>query len=620
MKKQLGKIIVSTLLFLLALLTESFLASPFSFWLAILLFLASYLLTGGEVILRAVRNIRGGNVFDENFLMSIATIGAFVIGEYPEGVAVMLFYQVGELFQSYAVNKSRKSIAQLMDIRPEYANVKRGEELVRLEPDEVAVGEIVVIKPGERVPLDGKVLAGYSMVDTTALTGESVPREVGVGDEILSGCINMNGVLTVEVIKSYEDSTVAKILDLVENASSRKSRSEKFITRFAQIYTPVVVIIAALLALIPPLVLPEATFSDWVYRALTFLVVSCPCALVISIPLSFFGGIGGASASGILVKGSNYLEALAKAEVVVFDKTGTLTKGVFKVQEIQSENLSAEKLLELAAYAEHYSNHPISRSLLEAYKQDIDNERIGKVEEIPGHGIVAWVDGQEIMVGNHRLMEKMAIPYYQGELGGTVVHVAVNGGYAGYILIADEVKPDALKTIEKLKLTNIQKTVMLTGDTHEVGRKVAQDLGIDQVYAQLLPGDKVEKLEELLTQKSANGRLVYVGDGINDAPVLARADIGIAMGALGSDAAIEAADIVIMNDEPSKVVTVMKIARKTLGIAQQNAVFAIGIKVAVLILSAIGLATMWEAVFADVGVTVLAILNSFRTLTATNPG
>jgi len=620
MKKQLGKIIVSTLLFLLALLTESFLASPFSFWLAILLFLASYLLTGGEVILRAVRNIRGGNVFDENFLMSIATIGAFVIGEYPEGVAVMLFYQVGELFQSYAVNKSRKSIAQLMDIRPEYANVKRGEELVRLEPDEVAVGEIVVIKPGERVPLDGKVLAGYSMVDTTALTGESVPREVGVGDEILSGCINMNGVLTVEVIKSYEDSTVAKILDLVENASSRKSRSEKFITRFAQIYTPVVVIIAALLALIPPLVLPEATFSDWVYRALTFLVVSCPCALVISIPLSFFGGIGGASASGILVKGSNYLEALAKAEVVVFDKTGTLTKGVFKVQEIHSENLSAEKLLELAAYAEHYSNHPISRSLLEAYKQDIDNERIGKVEEIPGHGIVAWVDGQEIMVGNHRLMEKMAIPYYQGELGGTVVHVAVNGGYAGYILIADEVKPDALKTIEKLKLTNIQKTVMLTGDTHEVGRKVAQDLGIDQVYAQLLPGDKVEKLEELLTQKSANGRLVYVGDGINDAPVLARADIGIAMGALGSDAAIEAADIVIMNDEPSKVVTVMKIARKTLGIAQQNAVFAIGIKVAVLILSAIGLATMWEAVFADVGVTVLAILNSFRTLTATNPG
>ncbi|MEL1134646.1 heavy metal translocating P-type ATPase [Desulfitobacterium sp. THU1] len=609
MKKQLMRIIIAVVIFIAALIIN-----PYSFGLSLVLFIASYILVGGDVVLRAGRNILHGNVFDENFLMSIATIGAFAIGEYPEGVAVMLFYQVGELFQSYAVDKSRKSIASLMDIRPDYANVKRGDQLLQMDPDEVNVGEIIVIKAGERVPLDGKVLEGNSMLDTTALTGESVPREVSIGEGILSGCINLNGVLTVEVTKEYGESMVTKILDLVENASSKKSKSEQFITKFARYYTPIVVIIAALLAIIPPIVIEGASFSDWVYRALTFLVVSCPCALVISIPLSFFGGIGGASKRGILVKGSNYLEALAKAEIVVFDKTGTLTKGVFNVQEIHPVNMSKEALLELTAYAESYSTHPISLSLKRAYGQEIDNDRITDVQEFAGHGVAAVIDGKEVKAGNFRLMEKLNIPYFNGEVAGTVVHVAIDNRYAGYILIADEVKMDAAQAIRELKDSRIRKTVMLTGDTQSVGLKVGKELGLDKVYTELLPGDKVEKLEEIFTLKSAKGKLAYVGDGINDAPVLARADIGIAMGGLGSDAAIEAADIVIMNDEPSKIVTAIKISKNTLKIAQQNAVFAIGIKVAVLILSAFGLATMWEAVFADVGVTVLAVLNSFRAL------
>ncbi len=526
----------------------------------------------------------------------------------------MLFYLVGETFQSYAVDKSRKSIASLMDIRPDYANVKRGDELVKTDPDEVKIGDIIVIKAGEKIPLDGKVIEGNSMVDTSALTGESVPREITAGSDILSGCININGVITAEVTKEFGESTVSKILDLVENASSKKSNSEQFITKFARYYTPVVVIIAAILAIVPPLVIEGATFSDWGYRALAFLVVSCPCALVVSIPLSFFGGIGGASRSGILVKGSNYLEALAQTEIVVFDKTGTLTKGVFNVQEVHAEGISKEELLELTAYAESYSNHPISLSLKRAYDKDIDNGHISDVEEISGHGVNAIIDGKKVSAGNFRLMEKMDIPYYKGELIGTVVHVAVDNVYAGYIIIADEVKADSAQAIRDLKEANIKQTVMLTGDTKNVGTKVARDLGLDKVYAELLPGDKVEKLEELFSQKSAKGKLAFVGDGINDAPVLARADIGIAMGGLGSDAAIEAADIVIMTDEPSKIATAIKISQKTLKIAHQNIGFSLSVKAVVLVLSALGLATLWEAVFADVGVTIIAVLNAFRAL------
>ena len=587
-------------------------------WLQIALFIISYIIVGGDVVKRAVKNIFKGQVFDENFLMSIATIGAFFIGEYPEGVAVMLFYQVGELFQSYAVGKSRKSIASLMDIRPDYANVKKGDELVKVDPDEVQIGDIIVIKAGEKIPLDGKVIEGSSMIDTSALTGESVPREVEVGSDILSGCININGVITAEVTKEFGESTVSKILDLVENASSKKSNSEQFITKFARYYTPVVVIIAVFLAIIPPLVIDGATFSDWIYRALAFLVVSCPCALVISIPLSFFGGIGGASKKGILVKGSNYLEALAETEIVVFDKTGTLTKGVFNVQEIHPEGVSKEELLELTAYVESYSNHPISLSLKRAYGKEIDNGRISDVEEISGHGVIATVDGKKVMAGNIKLMKMMDIPYFKGELIGTAVHVAVNNKYIGYIVIADEVKPDSAQAIKELKAANIKQIVMLTGDNKSVGSKVAKELGVDKVYAELLPADKVEKLEELFSQKSTKGKLAFVGDGINDAPVLARADIGIAMGGLGSDAAIEAADIVIMTDEPSKIATAMKISKKTLKIAHQNIVFAIGIKIIVLILSAFGITTMWAAIFADVGVTIIAVLNAFRALNVKN--
>ena len=613
MTKRLWRIIIGA-----AVLATAVLLSLNNEWLQIALFIISYIIVGGDVVKRAVKNFFKGQIFDENFLMSIATIGAFFIGEYPEGVAVMLFYQVGELFQSYAVGKSRKSIASLMDIRPDYANVKKGDELVKVDPDEVQIGDIIVIKAGEKIPLDGKVIEGSSMIDTSALTGESVPREVEVGSDILSGCININGVITAEVTKEFGESTVSKILDLVENASSKKSNSEQFITKFARYYTPVVVIIAVFLAIIPPLVIDGATFSDWIYRALAFLVVSCPCALVISIPLSFFGGIGGASKKGVLVKGSNYLEALAETEIVVFDKTGTLTKGVFNVQEIHPEGVSKEELLELTAHAESYSNHPISLSLKRAYSKEIDNGRISDVEEISGHGVIATVDGKKVMAGNIKLMKMMDIPYFKGELIGTIVHVAVNNKYIGYIVIADEVKEDSAQAIKELKAANIKQTVMLTGDNKSIGSKVAKELGLDKVYAELLPADKVEKLEELFSQKSKKGKLAFVGDGINDAPVLARADIGIAMGGLGSDAAIEAADVVIMTDEPSKIATTMKISKKTLKIAHQNIVFAIGIKIIVLILSAFGITTMWAAIFADVGVTIIAVLNAFRALNVKN--
>ncbi len=582
--------------------------------LKIIFFVVSYLFAGYDVVISAFRNILRGDVFDENFLMAVASLGAFAIGEAPEGVAVMLFYQIGELFQSYAVGQSRKSIAALMDIRPDYANVKTEDGLVVMDPEEVKPGDIIVVKPGEKVPLDGIVIDGSSMLDTSALTGESVPRDITTGSDILSGCININGLVTARVTKEFEESTVSKILDLVENAGSKKSKSEQFITKFARYYTPAVVIIAALLAVVPPLIIKEATFSQWIYRALSFLVVSCPCALVISVPLSFFGGIGGASKKGILVKGSNYLEALANTEIVVFDKTGTLTKGVFNVQEIHPEGISEQELLELTAYAENYSNHPISSSLKRAYKNEINAERISNVEEIPGHGVSAVIDSRKVAAGNVKLMEKMKIDYNKNEFSGTVVHMAVDGIYAGLIVIADEVKEDSKNAISKLKNINIKQIVMLTGDTLKAGEKAARELGLHKVYAELLPADKVEKVEELLAEKSLKGKLAFVGDGINDAPVLARADIGIAMGGLGSDAAIEAADIVIMTDEPSKIATAIKISQKTLNIASQNIIFAIGIKLVILLLSALGYATMWAAVFADVGVAIIAILNSFRAL------
>lgn len=614
MKKRLTRIIISGILFILAIIIKvdiSFVTPA--------LYISCFLVVGWDVVYKAFRNILRGKVFDENFLMSIATIGAFAIGEYPEAAAVMLFYQVGELFQSYAVSQSRKSIATLMDIRPDYANIKRGDILEKVDPDEVKIDDIIVVSAGERIPLDGVVIEGKSMVDTSALTGESVPRSVGVGSEALSGCINVSGVITIKVEKEFGESTVSKILDLVENASSKKSKSENFITKFARVYTPIVVFAALALAIIPPLVIKDATFSEWVYRALTFLVVSCPCALVISVPLSFFGGIGGASKVGVLVKGSNYLEALAETETVVFDKTGTLTKGVFDVQEICPEpSVSKEELLRLTAFAESYSNHPISLSLRRAFNNDIDKSLISDVEEISGHGVKAFISRKEVLAGNMKLMKKYNVPCVENSVIGTVVHVAIDRVYAGYIIIADKVKDDSALAIKKLKESGINKTVMLTGDNKNVGEKVANQLGIDKVYTELLPGDKVEKLEELFNEKTQKGKLAFVGDGINDAPVLARADIGIAMGGLGSDAAIEAADVVIMTDEPSKIATAMKISRKTLRIVKQNIVFALVIKIGVLALSAIGIATMWEAVFADVGVSVIAILNSLRALNTKN--
>lgn len=586
-------------------------------WISTALFLISYLVIGWDVLWRAVRNIAHGQVFDENFLMAIATIGAFVTSEYAEGVAVMLFYQVGELFQSYAVGRSRQSISALMDIRPDYANIERDGQLEQIDPDEVAVGDTIVIKAGEKIPLDGVVLEGTSTVDTAALTGESLPRSIAPGDDVISGCINQSGLLRVRVTKEFGESTVAKILDLVENSSSKKAKAENFITKFARYYTPAVVIGALLLAVLPPLFF-GGEWADWVHRALIFLVISCPCALVISVPLSFFGGIGGASKCGILVKGSNYLEVLSKAEMVVFDKTGTLTKGVFNVTAIHPDSFTEGELLELAALAESYSDHPISRSLKEAYGKELDTARVTSTEELSGRGVRAVIDGKTVCVGNDKLMEEIGVQWHPCHRVGTTVHVAVNGLYVGHLVISDEVKPDAAKAIAALKQQGVRKTVMLTGDAKAVGENVAQSLGLDEVHTELLPADKVDQVEKLLGEKSEQGKLVFVGDGINDAPVLSRADVGIAMGALGSDAAIEAADIVLMDDQPSKIAVAMQIAKKTLRIVMQNIVFALGVKAIVLILGALGMANMWEAVFADVGVSVIAILNASRALRVSN--
>ena len=611
MRKKLIKIIIAFILFLIAMIFKAE-----NEWINISLYVISYIIVGFEIIRKALRNITRGKVFDENFLMTVATIGAFGIGEYPEAVAVMLFYQVGELFQSYAVDKSRKSISSLMDIRPDFANVEGKVE--KVDPDDVEIGDIIIIKPGEKVPLDGVILEGKSSLDTKALTGESLPTYVTEGEEILSGCINLNGVLRVEVTKEYDQSTVSKILDLVENASNKKSKSENFITKFARYYTPIVVIIALFLALVPPLVIDGAIFSDWIYRALSFLVVSCPCALVISIPLSFFGGIGGASKMGILIKGSNYLEAISKAEIVVFDKTGTLTEGNFEVQKIMPVNITEEELLKTVAYAENYSNHPISLSVKNAYSRKINEVDIQSTQELSGMGIVAKIWDRDIIVGNEKLMKEKEIEFLKTDDVGTVLYVAIDNKYVGYILISDKIKDDAKKAIEELKKNNVKETVMLTGDKKSVGEDVAQKLGLDKVYTELLPDGKVKKVEKLLKEKSENGKLVFVGDGINDAPVLALADIGVAMGGLGSDAAIEAADVVIMTDEPSKIVNTIKLSKKTMRIVKENIVFAILVKVLILILSALGLSTMWEAVFADVGVSVIAIINALRVLRVKN--
>ena len=582
-------------------------------WAELGVYLVCYAVIGWDIVWKAITNILHGQVFDENFLMTIATVGALILGEHSEGVAVMLFYQVGEWFQSYAVSKSRRSITSLMDIRPDYANIEKDGKLIQVDPEDVQIGDTIIVKPGERVPLDGKIIKGSSTLDTSALTGESMPRKVEAGMEVISGCINQTGILTIQTTKEFGESTVAKILDLVENASDKKGRMENFITRFARYYTPVVVFAALALAVLPPLVTGQA-FSIWIYRALTFLVISCPCALVISIPLSFFGGIGGASKIGVLVKGSNYLEALAYTETVVFDKTGTLTKGSFAVTEIQANGMTDEELLELAAYAEDYSNHPISLSIQKAYGKKIDNSRITDVQEIAGHGVQAVIDGMTVLAGNAKLMEREHIPYTASNAIGTVVYVAFDGRYAGCIVIADEIKADAPAAIKTLKAAGIRQTVMLTGDADAVGQDVARRLGLDRAYTELLPADKVDRVEELLAQKSDNGMLAFVGDGINDAPVLARADVGIAMGALGSDAAIEAADVVLMTDEPSKIAAIMQIARKTIRISNENIVFALGVKFLVLILGAVGRANMWAAVFADVGVSVIAILNAIRAM------
>ena len=645
MKKKGIKIIIALILFIFAMAVKFE-----NVWINNSIFILSYIIVGFEILRKAVRNIFRGKVFDENFLMAIATIGAFAIGEFPEAVAVMLFYQIGELFQSYAVDKSRKSIASLMDIRPDYANAYRNGNLEKVDPDEVQIGETIVIKPGEKVPLDGRIIEGNTNLDTKALTGEALPREVGKGEDILSGCINLNGTIKVEVTKKFGESTVSKILDLVENASSKKSKSENFITKFARYYTPAVVIIAVVLAIVPPLILEEASFQDWLYRALSFLVVSCPCALVISIPLSFFGGIGGASKMGILVKGSNYLEALANTEIAVFDKTGTLTEGVFEVQKVevakndnQNETkgfvqnnteasislnnemesartytsiITQEELLKIASYAENYSNHPISKSVKKAYGKEIDEKQIINSQELAGRGIEAKIGEQNVLVGNEKLMNEKKIEYTKCNNIGTVLYVAIDGKYAGYILIADKIKDDAKNTIDELKKNNIKQTVMLTGDRKEVGEAVAKEIGIDTVYTELLPDGKVAKVEELLKTKSEKGKLAFVGDGINDAPVLALADIGIAMGGLGADSAIEAADVVIMTDEPSKIINAIQLSKKTMKIVKENIVFAIAIKIVVLILSALGISSMWQAVFADVGVSILAILNALRALYA----
>ncbi|AOT72338.1 heavy metal translocating P-type ATPase [Geosporobacter ferrireducens] len=598
---------IGILLFLVGIIGK------FSFYFEVIIYISSYLLIGGEVLWRAVRNIGKGQVFDENFLMSVATLGAFVIGEYTEAVAVMLFYQVGELFQDYAVNRSKKSIKALLDIRPDSANLKIGEEIQKVKPQSVKIGEIIVVRPGEKIPLDGKIIEGISMVDTSALTGESVPRNLKPGDQALSGMININGLLTMVVEKTFGESTVSKILELVQNATAKKAPTENFITKFAKYYTPIVVFTALGIAILPPLLLSEALFADWIYRALIFLVVSCPCALVVSIPLGFFGGIGGASRNGILVKGGNYLEALNDVDTIVFDKTGTLTKGIFKVKQIYSTGLlDQEKLLEYAACGESYANHPIGKSILQAYGKEIERVKIQHFEEIPGFGTRTVLEDKEILVGSGKLMEREGIVFERIEAAGTAVYIAFQKVYAGYILIDDELKKDASLLIQGLNQLGIKRLVMLTGDHKTVAESVGSSLGITEIYAELLPHEKVAALEGLEREKQGKGKILFLGDGINDAPVLARADIGAAMGGLGSDAAIEASDIVIMDDAPSKLIQAIKIAKKTRKIVYQNIIFALGVKGIVLILGAGGLATMWEAVFADVGVALLAILNALR--------
>ena len=612
-KKVLIRILVAAVLMIM------FSQLPVEGYVRFLLFMIPYLVIGYDILKKAFKGILNRQVFDENFLMAVATVGAIVLGNYTEGVAVMLFYQIGELFQSYAVGKSRRNISELMDIRPDYANIERDGKLEKVDPDEVEIGSVIVVQPGEKIPIDGVVTEGKTTLNTSALTGESLPREVAPGDEVISGCINMTGVLKIRTTKEFGESTVSKILDLVENSSSKKSRSEHFISKFARYYTPAVCYGALALAVLPPLVrmfamglAPE--WGNWIYRALTFLVISCPCALVISIPLSFFAGIGGASREGILVKGSNYLETLAQTRYVVFDKTGTMTQGVFEVSGVHHNEMEEARLLEYAALAESASSHPISKSLQKAYGKAIDRSRVTDIEEISGNGVTAKVDGIPVAAGNAKLMERLGIPYKECHHVGTVVHMAVNGAYAGHILISDLLKPNAKEAITSLKHAGIEKTVMLTGDSKKVADQVAKELGIGEVYSELLPADKVSKVEELLKEKNAKAKLVFVGDGINDAPVLSRADIGIAMGALGSDAAIEAADVVLMDDDPLKISKAIRIARKCMRIVYENIYFAIGIKVLCLILGALGIANMWLAIFADVGVMVLAVLNAIRVL------
>ncbi|MGI8254538.1 heavy metal translocating P-type ATPase [Blautia difficilis] len=611
-KKMLVRIIISLVLVVV------FSQLPVEGYLRFGLFMIPYLIIGYDILKKAFKGIRNKQVFDENFLMAVATIGAILLGDYTEGTAVMLFYQIGELFQSYAVGRSRRNISELMDIRPDYANVENNGELEQVDPDEVAIGTIIIVQPGEKVPIDGVITEGTSTLNTSALTGESLPRSAKVGDEVISGCINMTGLLKIRTTKEFGESTVSKILELVENSSSRKSKSENFISKFAKYYTPAVCYGALALALLPPIVLlimgKPAMWGDWIYRALTFLVISCPCALVISIPLSFFAGIGGASNQGVLVKGSNYLETLAQTKYVVFDKTGTMTQGVFEVSGIHHSQIPDEKLLEYAALAECSSSHPISKSLQKAYGKPVDRNRVTDIEEISGNGVITKVDGVSVAAGNAKLMKKLGIAYQECHHVGTVVHMAVDGRYAGHILISDIIKPHAKEAIAELKKAGISRTVMLTGDSRRVADQVAAELGIDEVYSELLPADKVTKVEELLDKKTAKEKLAFVGDGINDAPVLSRADIGIAMGALGSDAAIEAADIVLMDDDPLKISKAIKIARKCIRIVYENIYFAIGIKVLCLILGAIGIANMWMAIFADVGVMIIAVLNAIRAL------
>ena len=609
MKKRLYKIIISSIIFIIAIIIKF----P-NKWVNNTLFIISYLVVGLEILKKAFKNIKRGKVFDENFLMAVATIGAFAIAEFPEAVSVMLFYQIGELFQSFAVDKSRKSISSLMELRADYANVLRDENIEKIDPDEVKIGETIVVKPGEKIPLDGIVLEGEAFLDTKALTGEPVPKKIVVGDEVLSGCINQDGMLKVKVTKEFEESTVSKILELVENASSKKSKSENFISKFARIYTPTVVIIALILAIIPPIFIKTLSYNESIYRALAFLVVSCPCALVISIPLSFFGGIGGASKKGILIKGSNYLEQISNTEIVVFDKTGTLTKGVFDVQKIENEGISKEKLLEISAKAEVYSNHPIAQSIKKAYGKTINENEVKDIKEFQGRGIFAKVEELNVLIGNEKLMEENFIKFKKSDEIGTTIYIAINNEYKGAIIISDKIKDDAINLAQKLKLNGVKRVYMLTGDQEEVAKDISNKVGIDEYYSKLLPDEKVKKVEEFIKQKSPKGKLVFVGDGINDSPVLATADIGIAMGAIGSDSAIEAADIVIMKDEPSKINLAIKISRKTMKIVKENIIFAIFIKILVLVLSAFGIANMWEAVFADVGVSIIAIINSLRML------